>query len=113
MSSQEQQDTARLLSHREAFLGAEESMTGPLLRHPDLTSSEQALIKADFLRKRPIDGMPDHVLYLRVMHSWGVICPHPQESRMYEGLYWSDSQVKFAECSWYACGICECIVINR
>lgn len=88
-------------------------MTGPLLRHSDLNPAEQALIKADFRRRRPVEGMPDHVLYLRVMHSWGVICPHPQESRMYEGLYWSDSGVGFDECPWYVCGVCECIVINR
>jgi hypothetical protein len=88
-------------------------MTGSLLRYTDLNPAEQALIKADFLRRRPVPGMADHILYLRVMHSWGVICPHPQESRMYEGLYWSDSSVDFEECQWYVCQVCECIVINR
>jgi hypothetical protein len=88
-------------------------MTGPLLKHDELVPAEQALLREDFLRQRVGSDLPDHTLYLGVMHSWGVICPHPQDRRVYEGLYWSDSSVPFDECSWYSCGVCNCIVINR
>lgn len=111
MTSEKQGGVSRLVSHRNAFLGSKVPMTGPLLRYADLNGAEQSLIRSDFIGRG--SGPIDPGLYLEVMHSWGVMCPHPRELRLYEGLYRSVKPMGFDESPWFACGICECIVINR
>ncbi len=74
-------------------------MTGPLLRFQDLTPEERDLISADYLRRASDGGLPGASLYLDVMNSWGVMCPHPMESRMYSA-------------SWFMCEVCNCAVVD-
>lgn len=114
MSSGEQSHNVdRLVSHRDQFRGSLIPMTGPLLRHSDLNDSERSLLKGDFLKRRTSSELPDHLLYLDVMHSWGVMCPHPQSSRRYEGIFCWDHPPGFNEFKWYSCEVCECAVINK
>lgn len=89
-------------------------MTGPLLRYCDLSQAERSLLDRDVV-SRILGGTDSERLAvtLGVFHSWGVMCPHPIRTRLYEGLYGSIDSVPFDECSWYSCGACGSIVINR
>ena len=107
-----QQAETRLESHRRSFLA--EKMTGPLIRFSDVDATERRIIKQDVaqrLARGHLSLTPG--FYLGVLNSWGIMCPHPIESRTYEGLYVSDVELGFDECGWYDCGVCDCIVINR
>lgn len=107
-----QQAETRLESHRRSFLA--EKMTGPLLRFSDLDAQERRIIEQDVAQRLSSGHLPPTPgFYLGVLNSWGVMCPHPGEHRMYEGLYLSDVPVAFDECPWYGCVVCQCIVINR
>jgi len=101
----------RIVSHRDAFRKAKG--TGPLLRWSDLSVAERALIVGDLAGRCQAGATPDRSVFLAVIHSWGVMCPHPQERRSYEDFPWSELPVAFEERQWYSCGVCECIVINR
>lgn len=89
-------------------------MTGPLLRFTDLSTSERVLFGQD-LARRIGDGnvIPDSDFYLMALHSWGIICSHPGPARSREWGSFADEAPSFEECQWYACSVCNCIVINR
>lgn len=112
-----QGQVTRLETHRLAFRSAEIPMTGPLLRFQDLSPEERRIVDSaavQRVRELASDGrdFTTHD-YLEVLHSWGIMCPHPLGTRTYEGLYWSDIELSFDECRWYDCDTCGCIVINR
>jgi hypothetical protein len=47
------------------------------------------------------------------LHQWGVMCPHPQPHRLYDGFRMSDVPLTFDACRWYDCTLCKTAVINR
>lgn len=99
---------ARLRSHREFF----ERHGGPLLRVQDLDHTELSFM-THALACLGTDDRLLSKLCLKVLNDWGIMCPHPQGSRLYEGLYVSTDILPFRESPWYHCLTCECIVINR
>lgn len=105
----------RLEAHRREFQQAERR--GPLLRIEELTQTEIDLISADFLSRvrglRPDDLGQIYFAYVDTLHSWGVICPHPQQHRRYDGFHRTDVPLPFEESRWYECGLCSACVINR
>lgn len=104
----------RLEEHRRLFETNEG--VGPMLRIEELSAEELELVNADFIercRGRAEDLDAIYVAYARTLHSWGLICPHPQLHRRYDGFHKTDIPVSFAECRWYSCLLCDTIVINR
>lgn len=104
----------RLENHRKSF----REMGGPLLRVSDLNPDEisfVAHILAGLIKEPRWWGIDDITiaLHLYALNSWGIMCPHPENSRLYEGYYQSKSVPPFKECNWFHCQICECLVINR
>lgn len=50
-------------------------------------------------------------IYLEVLTSFGVICPHPQSKRLYSS--YKKSYYPLINHRWYSCEICFCLVINE
>lgn len=89
---------------------------GPLLRLEELDHSELELVNREFLdrlqgRAEDIDQI--YEAYAQALHSWGIICPHPQQHRMYDGFHKTDVPLKFDESRWFECRLCGTAVINR
>ncbi len=103
----------RFLEHRRSFRLEGVQMTGPLLRITDLNSAERAVIESELSSWILLAGSSDPKLCAWVLHSNGVMCPHPTTSRLYDGFYRTLEEVSFDESEWYSCGVCDSIVINR
>lgn len=104
----------RLETHRREFRRAE--FRGPLIRIEELSRPEIDLINGEFLERckgsaEDIDQI--YSAYVQTLHSWGVICPHPQHQRMYDGYYRTHIPQRFEDSRWYTCNLCQAIVINR
>lgn len=88
-----------------------------MLRYEDLTTEEQALVYTTFMaRVRHVqseDIVSFHRTYTEVLHEWGVMCPHHQAYRLYDGWTSSDTPVPFEESRWFRCSLCDSLVINR
>lgn len=108
-------DVTKLEEHRRAM--QDSNYLGPLMRVEDLTPDEVSLINVSFFdrcqRERPEDITQIYDAYVRTLHQWGVMCPHPQPHRLYSGWMKSDGPVPFDESTWYDCGLCKAGVINR
>ena len=105
----------RLEKHRNSL--REEDRHGPLLRIDELNPEEISLINGSFLdlcRKRKVaDINQTYSAYVDTLHQWGVMCPHPQPHRLYEGRRQSDYPLDFESSKWYDCTLCKAAVINR
>lgn len=105
----------RLEVHRKSL--EEEQRHGPLLRIEDLNSDEISLINASFLdlcrRRRVSDINETYAAYVDTLHQWGVMCPHPQPHRRYDGKRVCDVPQDFATSRWYDCSLCGTAVVNR
>ena len=105
----------RLERHRIEFENARRM--GPLLPLDDLDPEEVALVNRSFLercRRDRVDGIDQmYEAYVGSLHEWGVMCPHPQHLRLYDGWQRSDSPLPFTESPWFSCGICRAAVMNR
>ena len=105
----------RLELHREAFRLA--GYRGPLIQLEELGPDEVALVNADFLtrirRVSADDITAIYRVYIETLHGWGVMCPHPQRHRRYDGWHQSDTPRPFEEFRWFGCLLCEAYVINR
>ncbi len=105
----------RLEAHRRLL--EEEHRHGPLLRIEDLNPDEIALINASFLellrRRRPADVNGTYAAYVDTLHQWGVMCPHPQPHRRYDGTRVSEYPIAFETSRWYDCSLCGTSVVNR
>ncbi len=105
----------RLEAHRRLL--EEEHRHGPLLRVEDLNPDEIALINASFLdlcrRRRVGDIHQTYSAYVDTLHQWGVMCPHPQPHRLYDGRTPSDFPKDFETSRWFDCTLCGTAVVNR
>lgn len=105
----------RLEAHKKLL--EEEHRHGPLLRIEDLDQDELALLNANFLnlcRKRKVaDIQETYSAYADTLHQWGVMCPHPQPMRLYDGRKTSEFPIDFESSRWYDCTLCGAAVINR
>jgi hypothetical protein len=84
----------------------QEDRRGPMLMLSELTAPEKELVQKDLLRDarvKRIDFTGDgdeqlfDQLYLEVLHSWGIACPHPTSS-----LVKTERALK---CTMCGCGI--------
>lgn len=82
---------------------------GPMLKMSDLDPFEKQIVSDDFFSRRQ-DGKDMGKNYLEVLSSWGIICPHPQDRRLYEGSIRSEHHESNRH--WFICEMCECHVIN-
>jgi hypothetical protein len=104
----------RLESHRREF--EEARRLGPMVRIEDLDQGEIDLINAEFLERcngRAEDINEIYEAYIQTLNNWGIICPHPQGHRRYDGYHRTDVPLRFDECRWYECALCRALVINR
>lgn len=105
----------RLEVHRREFKLAK--FTGPMIRIETLGQDEIALINNEFLERcrliSPENLDQIYSAYVRTLHSWGVICPHPQPHRLYDGFHSTHVPIPFEDSQWYTCRLCETTVINR
>lgn len=49
--------------------------------------------------------------YIRVLSKYGIVCPHPPDKRLYEGIVRSKKPV--VNYRWYDCEMCKCSVLNE
>lgn len=105
----------RLEEHRKALEDA--GRLGPLLQVDVLSSEEVALVNRTFLercRRDRVEGIDQiYGAYVRSLNEWGVMCPHPQAHRLYDGWFRTDVPVTFVESVWFDCGLCHSAVINK
>lgn len=105
----------RLEAHRKTL--EEEKRHGPLLRIEDLSTEELDLVNKSFLdlcRRRKVGDIREtYAAYVDTLHRWGVMCPHPQPNRLYDGHRTSEFPVDFESSKWYDCSLCGAAVINR
>lgn len=94
----------KLEAHREFFQS--NHGRGPLLRLEDLDVADYELLNKDFLVRAKGSTEPSldsiYAVYLQVLTSWGVICPHPLGYRTF-----NDKGT-----SWYGCSLCQTVVLN-
>jgi len=105
----------RLEAHRRAL--EKEERHGPLLRIEDLNPDEISIINSSFLdlcRKcRVSDINETYQAYVDTLHIWGVMCPHPQPHRLYDGRKPCDHPLAFEDSRWFDCTLCGAGVVNR
>lgn len=104
----------RLENHRKLL--ESEKRNGPLLRIEDLNPEEITIINASFLEmcksRRVEDINQTYIAYADTLHKWGVMCPHPQQLRLYDGQS-SDVPIDFQTFKWFECKLCSAEVINK
>lgn len=104
-------DVRELNWHRELF--HRNKLCGPLLRWSDLTVDAQGMLTRHFIAKsRDVSGPPITRLYVEILHSWGVMCPHPLSYRLYDGWRASDYAIPAEDSRWFSCGMCGTAVVN-
>lgn len=86
--------------------------TGPLLKLHDLDQKEAMFIAREVFKKIKNNGQHDEMYrqYLLVLTKYGVMCPHPQQKRLYNKeklVYPSTIHM------WYDCEMCGCCVLNE
>lgn len=105
----------RLIEHRRRREA--DADRGPLLTFEELDRDEREAINSDFLaRVRMLGAEGEAALYrifVDTLHSWGVMCTHPQSFRLYDGNRNSYAPLDFEQSRWYSCLVCGCSVINR
>jgi hypothetical protein len=105
----------RLETHRS--LMRKEERHGPLLRIEELNPDEIAIVNGSFLdlcrRRKVSDIRETYSAYVDTLHHWGVMCPHPQPHRSYEGWGHSEFPIGFESSRWFDCSLCGAAVINR
>ncbi len=105
----------RLEAHRQRW--ESEGRLGNLLRLEELDRDEVAIVNRSFLDRcksqgyQGVDGI--YSAYAHTLHEWGVMCPHPQHLRLYDGWHRTDVPLPSVESPWFDCGLCGAAVINR
>lgn len=51
-----------------------------------------------------------YTAYRDIFSDWGIMCPHPQEKRLYLG--WLQLSVHTSANKWFKCSCCNTIVVN-
>lgn len=101
----------RLDLHRFKF--HKDGEKGALLSLKDLSTEEMAILSTEIfsqMQKRDPEKTDMYEVYTGVLADWGVMCPHPQHKRLYEGKV--ESPVPKLNFKWYRCLACGCEVVN-
>ena len=83
---------------------------GPLAIMDDITQDDMKLISDEILKLCKKYDDP-YSAYIFVLSKYGIMCPHPQNKRFYDGHKKSDVVLK--NYKWYNCNMCSCAVINE
>lgn len=97
----------RINYHHQAGIGVE------LLRVFDLDKDELRQLNFDVfteIKQTGAFGDEYYDAYVKILMSWGVMCPHPQKHRLYSGRQTSDFSL--TNHKWFLCRCCLCHVIN-
>lgn len=109
------QTKTRIEQHREDF--ESRKYCGNLIRIEELSTEEIMLINASLfneMRLSESETLDDYYqIYIKTLHSWGIMCPHPQYKRLYYGNIKSEYPINFEHSKWYDCLLCGTSVINR
>ena len=105
----------RLEIHRDEFHSGK--CLGKLLKIEELTVDELTMVNSSIFLYMGISDAQNldgyYQVYIETLHSWGIMCPHPQIRRLYDGYRKSDYPIQFNESKWYSCTLCKTSVINR
>lgn len=85
--------------HVAAFKNAR--LTGPLVDFDDVPENWLSVIIAQALRAAHGRGAESDRLYVGVLHSYGIMCPHPRDRQADDPDGWD----------YFRCSMCECIVV--
>lgn len=96
----------RFQMHCEDFIS---SKSYTLIHIDDIDKSDLSMIAAEVFKLAESIEDP-YEAYIKVISKYGIMCPHPQNKRLYGGYLKSASQ-RF-DFRWFNCGMCECSVID-
>jgi len=83
---------------------------GSLMIIDDISQSDMSLIAYEIFRL--IKNYDDpYDAYILVLSKYGIMCPHPQIKRLYNGF--KKSMSPLANFKWYNCSMCKCAAINE
>lgn len=83
---------------------------GPLITIEDISHEDMSLIAHEIFRlMKKYDDPYD--AYIFVLSKYGIMCPHPQIKRLYNGF--KKSAVPQVQYKWYNCSMCKCSAINE
>lgn len=86
--------------------------TGPLLEYSKLSAKDIRTISKEIFSTigSSMGDKDPYEIYIEVMMKWGIMCPHPQYKRLYEGKH----RMSFPTCKyrWFLCECCSSCVIN-
>lgn len=108
LSMADERKPTRLDLHRAKFHQQKKMI--PLLLVSDLSEEECDIIASEVFKLKKISDEENiQNLYFYILSDFGVMCPHPQEERRYEGT----RQKQINEIgNWYKCLLCHCLVLN-
>jgi hypothetical protein len=88
---------------------------GELLLLGELDDEERELVSHDVLTAIQREaGVDEYEIYSRTLADWGVMCPHPQVKRLYEGKQRLDVPAGLLGMfKWYFCECCKTYVLNK
>jgi len=84
---------------------------GPLLSIHDFEADEMSDLATEIFKR--INNGKDKDMYdqyLSVLMERGIMCPHPQQKRMYGSKHSAYSLTLYR---WYDCNMCGCSVFNE
>lgn len=99
----------RLELHRLKYHWSGKSI--PLMDYYSLDIWERKMLMDDVFKQvsmRKIHRDP-YSVFIDVISSWGVACPHPQHRRLYREKFFSDYNL---DEPWFECTVCGCMVLN-
>jgi len=83
---------------------------GPLMKVEDVDEENMSIIAGEIFRLSKLVEDP-YDAYVQIISKYGIICPHPQRKRLYDGCFRSDTPI--ARYRWYNCEMCQCSVFNE
>jgi hypothetical protein len=98
----------RFQEHCEEYLKS--GGTGQLMRIEDVDGDDMSQIAGEIFRLAKTMDDP-YQAYVSVISKYGIICPHPQKKRLYDGRHKSDVPVE--RYRWYDCTMCGCSAFNE
>lgn len=111
--SQRARIPTRVELHRLKFHWSKKTI--PLLQFHALDEEEKRLIADEVFAEIKKQGMDSRYgAYIHVLSEWGIVCPHPQETRLYRDVVTkTHSDFPLTNFRYYECMVCECMCINE
>lgn len=83
---------------------------GPLLNIEELEDEDLRMISAEVFENIKNNEGDMHEQYFLVLAKYKIMCPHPQNKRLYSNKKLSYHSISYP---WYECSMCDSAVINK